>query len=202
MSRVYQGGIGPGTLSTGISDTDTTLPCAKLANLQAIAAPFFDVARLGPKAPSNELVQITAHTAGATTATVVRGHGGTTPRAHNAGDPCDISVWTAADAAAATAGGGLVTVDDPALWSGLLSDGRPASEGRDAVRRDGPARARSPDHPHRGHRRERCRAADCSYGWGDGAWQRVEEFGAVPVPLDVVPEFMEAVRTVAEELVP
>ncbi|HUG00638.1 MAG TPA: hypothetical protein VML95_02110 [Longimicrobiales bacterium] len=90
MARGYQGGIGPGTLSAGISDSDTTIASAKLANLRAIVAPEFDVGLIhvagGTPGPTNELVKITAPSLSATTATVERGFGGTTAKAWNAGD--------------------------------------------------------------------------------------------------------------------
>lgn len=114
MARGYQGGIGPGTLSAGIDDDDTTIPSARLAHLREIVAPEFDVGLIhaspGTPGPSNELVKITAHAPGATTATVERGFDGgdgpTTPAVWPAGSILLLSVLTADDVGA----GGAVEV--------------------------------------------------------------------------------------------
>ena len=80
-----------GRLTAGISDTDTEITSDGLAELPEIVAPDYAKITLDPLSTAGrpEVVYVTAHTDGATTATITRGEetvdGGSVARAHNAG---------------------------------------------------------------------------------------------------------------------
>lgn len=73
-----------GALDSGIAAADTTISSPGLAALPAIAAPAYVWICMDPlrAAGAPEWMKITAHTAGATTATVTRGEEGSTARDH------------------------------------------------------------------------------------------------------------------------
>jgi len=83
MTRKYQNFIS-GTLSAGISNTDTSYSSAGLASLVAVSSPDVVYVVLDPAgvAGAPEVIQVVAHSASATTATVSRGQESTTARAH------------------------------------------------------------------------------------------------------------------------
>lgn len=83
MARLHQNFL-RGTLSAGISSSDTTLSSAAFASLPAISAPNYMPIVIDPTG-SAEIVHVTAHTASSTTATVVRGWEGTTAVSHSTG---------------------------------------------------------------------------------------------------------------------
>lgn len=66
-----------GTLSGTLATTATTLTCAELASFPAVASPDVAYLVLGPETAAPEIVKVTAHTASATTATIVRAQDGT-----------------------------------------------------------------------------------------------------------------------------
>ena len=66
-----------GTLSVALSNVDTTMSAAGLANLPAITSANHAVIVI-----ENEIVYVTAHTASATTATILRAQEGTSAAAH------------------------------------------------------------------------------------------------------------------------
>jgi hypothetical protein len=72
-----RGNLVAGTLSVALLSTDTTMSSAGLANLPAITASNHAVLIC-----ENEIMWVTAHTAAATTATILRGQEGTTAAAH------------------------------------------------------------------------------------------------------------------------
>lgn len=80
-----------GRLTSSIDSDDTTISSPDLADLPDVAAPDVAVIVLDPRRQGGdpEIIYVTAHTAGATSATVARGQeqetGGSAPRAHNAG---------------------------------------------------------------------------------------------------------------------
>lgn len=69
-----------GTLSVQLPQAGTTMACAALADFPEVTGGDIAVLALGPRTGFAELVHITAHTAGSTSATVLRGQGGTTAR--------------------------------------------------------------------------------------------------------------------------
>lgn len=83
-----------GTLSSGISDVDTTISSAGLSDLPEIVAPDYAKIVIDPAGSSGrpEVVYVTAHAASSTTATVSRGEeevdGGSPARSHASG-----AVW-------------------------------------------------------------------------------------------------------------
>ena len=74
-----------GTLTNALSSGDTTMTASLLASIPEIVAPDIAVIILDPLASAPEIVHITAHTAAATTATILRGRESSTARAHIAG---------------------------------------------------------------------------------------------------------------------
>lgn len=73
-----RGNLVSGTLSVALLAGDTTMSSAGLANLPAISASQHAVIII-----ENEIIYVTAHTAAATTATILRGQEGTTAAAHS-----------------------------------------------------------------------------------------------------------------------
>lgn len=69
-----------GTLSSAITAGDTSLTCTALAYLPTVADPNIAVLTI-----EAEIVKVTAHTAGESTATISRAFDGTTAAAHAAG---------------------------------------------------------------------------------------------------------------------
>lgn len=69
-----------GTLSASLTNVATSMSAAGLANL-----PVVDSTKHAAIAIENEIVWVTAHTGGATTATILRGQEGTVAAAHNSG---------------------------------------------------------------------------------------------------------------------
>jgi len=69
-----------GTLSSSLTNVATSMSAAGLANLGVI-----DSTNYAAIAIENEIVWVTAHTAGATTATILRAQEGTSAVAHNSG---------------------------------------------------------------------------------------------------------------------
>lgn len=86
MSRL-RSNFNNGTLSAAATNVATTLSSAGFAALPVVAAPDVLFIVLDPQATAGnpEIVQVTAHTASATTVTVVRGQEGTIARAHASG---------------------------------------------------------------------------------------------------------------------
>lgn len=84
MARKYQNFIS-GTLSAGITSSDTTLSSTGLASMMAIANPDTLTIVLDPLGVDGapEIVHVTAHSGGASAATVLRAREGTTARSHN-----------------------------------------------------------------------------------------------------------------------
>lgn len=76
-----------GTTDAALSSGGTTISGAFLADLPAVADPDFIALVLDPEfvGGAPEIVWVTAHTAGATTATIQRGKEGTSARAHVSG---------------------------------------------------------------------------------------------------------------------
>jgi len=75
-----RGNLVSGTLSASLTNVATSMSSAGLANL-----PVIDTTNHAAITIENEIVWVTAHTAGATTATIVRAQEGTTAAAHNSG---------------------------------------------------------------------------------------------------------------------
>ena len=86
MARKYQNFMS-GTLSVGISATDTTISSTGLAALTAVANPDVLYLVLDPAGINGapEILFVIAHSGGVASATVTRGQEGTTARSHNAG---------------------------------------------------------------------------------------------------------------------
>jgi len=86
MARKYQNFIS-GTLGTGISSTDTALSSTGLSAMTAVSNPDVMAVILDPAGVNGapEIIHVVAHSASATTATVLRGQEGTTARSHNSG---------------------------------------------------------------------------------------------------------------------
>lgn len=85
MGRIW-GNFIYGTLGTAMSATDTTVQCSALSNLPAVSAP--DTANIvvdAANASGHEIMTVTAHAAGSSSATVTRGVDGTTAVIHAAG---------------------------------------------------------------------------------------------------------------------
>lgn len=118
MARKYQNFIS-GTLSSGISSTDTSFSSTGLTAMMAISSPdvmyvIFDPGGVGG-AP--EIVHIAAHSTSSATATVTRAQQGTSGRAHNASTPWVAGITTT-DLAR------LDTIEtDGWVTTGRLSDG-------------------------------------------------------------------------------
>lgn len=76
-----------GTLSASITNVATTISGAGLAALPVIASPDYAILALDPDASAGapELVKVTAHSSGATTATITRAQESTSARAHASG---------------------------------------------------------------------------------------------------------------------
>lgn len=87
MARLYQSFIGGEISDNPLTSGATTLNSAALAAMQAVASPDTMVICLDPDGINGapEYVTVTAHTASATTATIVRGAMGTTAREHRQG---------------------------------------------------------------------------------------------------------------------
>lgn len=75
-----RGNFTSGTLSGSLTNVATSMSSAGLANLPVVGATQHAVITI-----ENEIVFVTAHTGGATTATILRGQEGTTAAAHNSG---------------------------------------------------------------------------------------------------------------------
>jgi hypothetical protein len=75
-----RGNLTSGTLNGALTNVATSMTAANLANLPVVGATQHAVIVI-----ENELVYVTAHTGGATTATILRGQEGTTAAAHNNG---------------------------------------------------------------------------------------------------------------------
>lgn len=75
-----RGNLVAGTLTAALTNVATSMSSAGLANL-----PVVDATSHAAVVIENEIVYVTAHTAGATTATISRGQDGTTAAAHNSG---------------------------------------------------------------------------------------------------------------------
>jgi hypothetical protein len=73
-----RGNLTSGTLSVALTNVATTMSSAGLANLPAVTATGHAVITI-----ENEIIYVTAHTAAATTATILRGQEGTTGAAHS-----------------------------------------------------------------------------------------------------------------------
>lgn len=84
MARLRQN-FQSGDLSAGLTIGGTTLTSAQLAGFQAVVAPDIAVIVLDPHGVDGapEIVHVTAHTALALTATILRAQEGTVARAHN-----------------------------------------------------------------------------------------------------------------------
>lgn len=83
MSRIRADHLS-GTLGASLGLGDTTLTATRLSDLPAVAAP--DVAAITIyDGPNFEVVHVTAHTAAADTATIIRGQEGTAAQAWDAG---------------------------------------------------------------------------------------------------------------------
>lgn len=84
MARKFQNFIS-GTLSAGISDTDTSITSTGFASMMAVSNPHTLTVVLDPagSAGAPEIIHVTAHTGSSQTATVSRGQQGTTARPHN-----------------------------------------------------------------------------------------------------------------------
>ena len=78
-----------GTITSILSSGGTTVESAELAQVPVVAPPNQLLVTLDPDGTQGapEVVEVSAHTAGAVTATVVRGRLGTSPREHLAGTP-------------------------------------------------------------------------------------------------------------------
>ncbi len=87
--RIRQNSV-TGTLSTTLASGDTTLSTSWMASFPAVAAGQIAAVVLDStgSAGTPEIVWITAHTAAASSATIVRAQEGTTARAHTAGVTC------------------------------------------------------------------------------------------------------------------
>lgn len=87
--RIRQNSV-KGTLSTSVNSSDTTLTTSWMSSFPVVAAGQVAAVVLDStkSAGDIEIVHITAHTAAASTATIVRGQEGTTARAHTAGVTC------------------------------------------------------------------------------------------------------------------
>jgi hypothetical protein len=75
-----RGNLTSGTLNGALTNVATSMSAAGLANLPVVGATQHAVIVI-----ENEIVYVTAHTGGATTATILRGQEGTTAAAHNNG---------------------------------------------------------------------------------------------------------------------
>lgn len=75
-----RGNLVSGTLSSSLTNVATSMSAAGLANLPVVDATNHAVIVI-----ENEIVYVTAHTAGATTATIARQKDNTTAAAHNSG---------------------------------------------------------------------------------------------------------------------
>lgn len=97
MATLWENGLS-GTLSAGISNSDTTLSSAGFADLPAVSGgdQLYLVLDADESAGAIEVVTVTAHTASATTVTVSRGAQGSAARSHLSGTDWVHSV-TAAD---------------------------------------------------------------------------------------------------------
>jgi hypothetical protein len=73
-----RGAFTSGTLSGALTNVATSMSSAGLANLPVVGATQHAVIAI-----ENEIVYVTAHTGGATTATILRGQEGTTAAPHN-----------------------------------------------------------------------------------------------------------------------
>lgn len=129
MARIYQNFVG-GELDASLTDVATTISSPALAALRAVASPDTMMIVLDPDGVGGgepEVVEVTAHTAGATTATVTRGAEGTTARAH----PSSHTEWVHS-----------MTKEDLAYWlrgSGTPEGSVTASVGTLFLRSDGGA---------------------------------------------------------------
>lgn len=87
MSRIRANFVTGAIDNAPLSDVGTTLTSDELSLLPVVVAPDIAVLVLDPTktAGEPEIVYVTAHTAGATTATITRGQESTVARAHNAG---------------------------------------------------------------------------------------------------------------------
>lgn len=89
MARIRDDAVA-GVLSVGLTNAATSMDSAALADLRVIAAP--DIAAItiyvrdtDGRVVTYEIVHVTAHTAGATSATIVRGQEGTNASAWSSG---------------------------------------------------------------------------------------------------------------------
>lgn len=87
--RIRQNSV-TGTLTTGLSSSDTTLTTSWMSSFPAVASGQVAAVVLDSTASAGapEIVWITAHTAASSSATIVRGQEGTTARAHSSGVTC------------------------------------------------------------------------------------------------------------------
>ena len=75
-----RGNLTSGTLNGALTNVATSMTAANLSNLPAVGSTQHAVIVI-----ENEIVYVTAHTGGTTTATILRGQEGTTAAAHNNG---------------------------------------------------------------------------------------------------------------------
>ncbi len=88
MTRLFQNFLGgdlDATLGDNSGGTDLTISSPALAAMQAVVAPDTMTVTLDPTSGNPEVVVVTAHTASATTATVLRAQEGTSAREHLSG---------------------------------------------------------------------------------------------------------------------
>lgn len=83
----FQNDFAFGTLSSAVSESATTLASAEFADLRTMSAgtTYMPITLLNPSTRQYEMVWISAHSAGSTSATVSRGQEGTAPIAWPAG---------------------------------------------------------------------------------------------------------------------
>ena len=87
MARLRGNNVFGTTTDNPLTNVATTMNSAGLANLPAVVAPDVAMITLDPNRVNGapEIVQVTAHTASATSATIVRAQEGTAARQHNSG---------------------------------------------------------------------------------------------------------------------
>lgn len=118
-----------GTLSSGITNSATSISSTAFANLPVVASPdiLYLVLDPGQSAGVPEVVTVTAHTASATSVTVTRGSQGSTARSHLSGVTWTHS-WTKADAETVNPAGVISMFGGSSAPTGwLLCDGTAVS---------------------------------------------------------------------------
>lgn len=94
MAAIYSNFFSGNISDSPLTFSATTLNMANLASLPAVASPDYAWLTLDPTGANGnpEIVKVTAHTTGSTTATIARGQQGTTARQHSFGTKVVMSI--------------------------------------------------------------------------------------------------------------